>query len=128
MSDDAILVIDDDPDLRDLVRLVVESTDVDVVEAATGVEGIEALRANRDRIRLVLLDYFMPGMDPTSCAKELCHLVDSTMIVLCTAAADPSGRAAEVGLSRWLAKPFAVEDLERLVHEAEGVSRPGRCR
>lgn len=56
MSDDAILVIDDDPDLRDLVRLVVESTDVDVVEAATGVEGIEALRANRDRIRLVLLD------------------------------------------------------------------------
>ena len=128
MSDDAILVIDDDADLRDLVRLVVESTDVDVVEAATCVEGIAALRANRDRIRLVLLDYFMPGMDPTSCAKELCRLVDSTMIVLCTAAADPSGRAAEVGLSRWLAKPFSVEALESLVHEAAGVSRPGRCR
>ena len=126
MSEDAILVIDDDPDLRDLIRLVVESTDVDVVDAATGVEGIAALRANRDRIRLVLLDYFMPGMDPTSCAKELCRLVDSTMIVLCTAATDPSGRAAEVGLSRWLAKPFAVEALESLVHQAVGVSRPGR--
>ena len=128
MSDDAILVIDDDPDLRDLVRLILESMDVDVVEAATGVEGIAALRANRDRIRLVLLDYFMPGMDPTSCAKELCRLVDSTMIVLCTAATDPSRRAAEVGLSRWLAKPFAVEALESLVHHAAGVSQPGRCR
>ena len=128
MSDDAILVIDDDPDLRDLVRLVVESTAVDVVEAATGVEGIAALRANRDRIRLVLLDYFMPGMDAISCAQELCRLVDPTLIVLCTAAADPSGRAAEVGLSRWLAKPFAVEALESLAHEAAGVSRPGRCR
>ena len=128
MSDDAILIIDDDADVRDLVRLVVEATDVDVVEAATGVEGIAALRANRDRIRLVLLDYFMPGMDPTSCARELCRLVDSTMIVVCTAAADPSGRAAEVGLSRWLAKPFALEALEGLVREATGpraVTRPG---
>ena len=47
MSDDAILIIDDDPDLRDLVRLVAESMDVDVVEAATCAEGIAALRANR---------------------------------------------------------------------------------
>ena len=128
MSDNAILIIDDDADLRDLVRLVVEATDVDVVEAATCVEGIAALRANRDRIRLVLLDYFMPGMDPTSCARELCRLVDSTMIVLCTAAADPSERAAEVGLSRCLAKPFALEALESLVREATGpltVTRPG---
>jgi DNA-binding response OmpR family regulator len=126
MTDDAILIIDDDADLRDLVRLVAELTDVDVVEAATCVEGITALRANRDRIRLVLLDYFMPGMDPTSCTRELCRLVDSTMIVLCTAATDPPGRAAEIGLSRWLAKPFALEALESLVREAAGVSRPGR--
>jgi DNA-binding response OmpR family regulator len=124
MSDDAILIIDDDADLRDLVRLVVEATDVDVVEAATCVEGIAALRANRDRIRLVLLDYFMPGMDPTSCARELCRLVDSTMIVLCTAATDPSGHAAEIGLSRWLAKPFALEALESLVREAARRRRP----
>ena len=128
MNDDAILIIDDDADLRELVRLVAEAIDIDVVEAATCVEGIAALRANRDRIRLVLLDYFMPGMDPTSCARELCRLVDSTMIVLCTAAADPSGRAAEVGLSRWLANPFALEALESLVREATGplaVTRPG---
>ena len=124
MNDDAILIIDDDADLRELVRLVAEAIDIDVVEAATGVEGIAALRANRDRIRLVLLDYFMPGIDPTSCARELCRLVDSTMIVLCTAAADPSARAAEVGLSRCLAKPFAVETLESLVREAARRRRP----
>jgi hypothetical protein len=39
MSDDAILIIDGDPDLRDLVRLVAESTDVAVVEAATCAAG-----------------------------------------------------------------------------------------
>ena len=74
MSDD-ILIIDDDADLRDLVRLVVEPTDVDVVEAATCIEGIAALRANRDRIPLVLFDYFMPGMDHVS---DTCGLVTVT--------------------------------------------------
>jgi CheY-like chemotaxis protein len=118
MNGDAILIIDDDADFRDLVRLIVEPTHVDVVEAATCVDGIAALRANRDRVRLVLLDYFMPGMDPTCCARELCSLGGSTMIVLCTAAADPSERAAEVGLSRWLAKPFALDALVSLVREA----------
>ena len=118
MSDDAILVIDDDADLRDLVRLVAEPTNVDVMEAATCAEGISKLRANRARVRLVLLDYFLPGIEPACCARELCSLVGSTVIVLCTAAVDPAARAAEVGLSRWLAKPFDVDVLETLVREA----------
>src|SRR5262249_62138752 len=71
MSDDAILIIDDDPDLRDLVRLLAEGTNVDVVEAATCMEGIAALRANRDRVRLVLLDYFIPAMAPACSPSDL---------------------------------------------------------
>lgn len=122
MRDDAVLIVDDDPDLRDLVRYVVESAAIDVVEASTCREAMAALQANRDRIRLVLLDYYMPGMDPAACTRELCRLAGSTLVVLCTAAADPAMRAAEVGLSRWLAKPFAIEALERLVREAAPAS------
>lgn len=118
MSDAAVLVIDDDADMRDLVRLVVEPTNVDVLEAATCIEGIAAFRANRDRICLVLLDYFMPGMDPACCARQLCSLTGSAAIVLCTAGVNPAARAAEVGLSRWLAKPFELDALETLVRDA----------
>jgi CheY-like chemotaxis protein len=118
MSHDAILVIDDDADLRDLVRLVVEPMELEVIEAANCAEGIAALAAHGDRIRLVLLDYFMPGMDPASCACSLCGLADRKTIVLCTAAVDAPGRAADLGLSRWLTKPFALTDLVSLVEEA----------
>jgi len=120
MSDAAILIIDDDADLRDLVRFVVEPTGVDVVEAADCAEAIAVLEAHRDRVRLVLLDYFMPGADPSSCARAMCELAGPEIVVLCTAAADPSARAAEIGLSRWLAKPFALDTLESLVREATG--------
>jgi DNA-binding NtrC family response regulator len=118
MSDAAILIVDDDADLRDLVRYVVEPTGVDVVEAANCTEAIAALHAHRERVRLVLLDYFMPGADPPACARAMCELAGPSMVVLCTAAADPAGRAAAIGLSRWLAKPFALHTLESLVREA----------
>jgi two-component system, OmpR family, phosphate regulon response regulator PhoB len=118
MSDAAILIVDDDADLRDLIRFVVEPTGVAVVDAADCREAIAVLQAHRDRIRLVLLDYFMPGADPTSCARALCDMAGPERVVLCTAAADPAGRAAEIGLSRWLAKPFALETLESLVRDA----------
>jgi DNA-binding NtrC family response regulator len=118
MSNDAILIIDDDDNVRDLVRLALEPMNVDVIEAATCVDGLAALRAHRDRIRLVLLDYYMPGMSPSSCASELRKLAAQNIIVLCTAAVDAAGRAAEVGLSRCLAKPFALTALEDLVRRA----------
>ena len=128
MSDAAVLIIDDDDDLRDLVRLVVEPTNVDVVEAVTCTEGIAAFQSNRDRVCLILLDYFMPGMDPACCARELCRVAGSARIVLCTAAVDPAARAAEVGLSRWLAKPFELDALQTLVREAAQQHAPAGVR
>jgi CheY-like chemotaxis protein len=46
------------------------------------------------------------------------RLAGPAMIVLCTAAADPAARATEVGLPRWLAKPFVLDALRQLVREA----------
>jgi CheY-like chemotaxis protein len=84
--------------------------------------------SDRDRVCLVLLDYFMPGMDPARCARELCSVARPTRVVLCTAAVDPAARAAEVGLSRWLAKPFELEALQTLVREAARQHEPAAVR
>jgi CheY-like chemotaxis protein len=117
-------VIDDDVNMRDLVRLAL-APGVDVIDAANCEDAIAALRVHRDRVCLILLDYFMPGMDPVSCAREIIHLAGPVMVVLCTAAADPAAHAAEVGLTRWLAKPFALDTLQGLVHEAAARRRSG---
>jgi DNA-binding NtrC family response regulator len=118
MSEAAVLIIDDDADMRDLVGLNIEAMGFDVIKAGSCVDGIAALAANRDRIRLVLLDYFMPGMEPAACATEVRRLAGRALVVLCTAAMDARARATEVGLSRWLAKPFTLASLQRLVREA----------
>jgi DNA-binding response OmpR family regulator len=113
-----VLVIDDDPDFRELVTMVGTSVGVEVLEAETCVEGLNILMQEQDRITLLLLDYFLPGLTPVRCVEALRRTTsDRVPIVLVTAAVDAAARATELGLSRWLAKPF---DLAELVGLLEG--------
>ena len=114
---DTVLVVDDDEDFRDLMKFAVGDLGLRAVLAEGGSQGLDALRQERDRVRLVLLDYFMPGMEPKRCATELCALLPAARIVLCTAAVDAGARAASLGLTRWLAKPFDLRDLGAIIRE-----------
>lgn len=56
-----ILVVDDDPDWREYVRMSLDELGYDTVEAASGEQALERLRS--DRPDIMLLDLAMPGMD-----------------------------------------------------------------
>jgi CheY-like chemotaxis protein len=115
MERDAVLVIDDDPDFRELVRLLLEDKGIRVLEAADCAAGLAVLDRDGARVRLVLLDYWMPGKTPIECARCLQRRTGSEIdVVLVTAAADAAKRAGELGIARYLSKPFGAEQLERL--------------
>jgi CheY-like chemotaxis protein len=115
MERDAVLVIDDDPDFREMVRLLLEEKRVRVLEAPDCSAGLAVLDRERARVRLVLLDYWMPGKTPAECARCLKERTGGEIdVVLVTAAADAAKRAAELGIPRYLSKPFEAEQLERI--------------
>ncbi len=58
-----ILIIDDEPGLRRSLSAHLEDQEHETIEAANGLEGLEALRANRDAIKAVVVDLNMPVMD-----------------------------------------------------------------
>jgi DNA-binding NtrC family response regulator len=117
-----VLVIDDDPDFREAVVVVLEDMGVRVLEASDCAEGLALLERERETVRLVLLDYWMPGMTPVACSKALRTCTDSDIeIILVTAAATPAKYAAELGLARYLKKPFAIEQLRGVVARSLGV-------
>lgn len=113
---DRVLVIDDDDDFRDLVAIVLDGRGVSCVGAASRAEALPLLARDRARLCAVLLDYFMPGGDPRGTAAAVRAAVDPEVpIILVSAAVDIAERAAEVGLARFLAKPFEVSDLVEAV-------------
>ena len=111
----ALLVVDDDPNYRELIVIVGRTRGIVVLEAADCGQALQMLDREKDRIRLILLDYFMPGMEPTQCAAAvIAKAGPSIPIILATAAMDPAGRAAELRLREWLSKPFDIAVLEAL--------------
>jgi CheY-like chemotaxis protein len=116
---EAVLIIDDDSSCRELIALFGEIWGIPVLEAADCAAGLRVLEREKQRIRLILLDYFMPGMRPVECSATLAAVAGPSIpIVLITAAVDPAIRAAELKLSQWISKPFDMSVLEDLFKKA----------
>jgi CheY-like chemotaxis protein len=109
-----ILVVDDDPDMQDVMVLALEAGDYQVCRASNGQEALERVEACAPD--LILLDMRMPVMDGWTFAAELRRRYgDRPPIVVCTAAEDAQRRAREVDAVGCLSKPFELDELLRLV-------------
>jgi urea transport system substrate-binding protein len=104
-----ILVVDDDPDLRELLTLALSSEEVDVECAENGRQAL-ALLARR-RPDLILLDMKMPVMDGWEFSRILDGRADRPPVVVVTAASNSAERAREVHAEGWLGKPFELDDV-----------------
>jgi CheY-like chemotaxis protein len=64
MVRDRVVVIDDDPDFRELLSICLSDMGLLCIAAPTCTEALPLLERDRGRVRAVLLDYFMPGLSP----------------------------------------------------------------
>lgn len=115
-----VLVIEDDPDMRGLLILILEDRGHHVLSASDGSEGLEVLR--HEKPDLILLDMKMPVMDGWEFARRYrSACANPSPIVVMTAAEDPRRRAEEVGAAGWLGKPV---DLDRLYDTVDQLVSP----
>ena len=112
-STGGILVVDDDPDLREFLRLMLTSMGFEVTSAANGREAHDDMEGHDPE--LILLDMKMPVMNGWEFCRALEGREARPPIVVLTAAPDPACRAAEVCADGWLGKPFEYADLEAIV-------------
>ena len=111
-----ILVVDDDPKIRAVVRRGLAYEGYRVVEAATGEEGLEKAREHLPD--LVVLDVMLPGIDGLEVTKRLRSGGDDLAILMLTARDEIKDRVQglETGADDYLVKPFSFEELLARVH------------
>lgn len=110
----SILIVEDDEDLRDLVKMMLELEGFDVQTAQHGKEALDLVGETMPD--LILLDIKMPVMDGWSFAVEFrARHGSSAPIVVMTAAEHAATRAQEIGAKGWISKPFAYDDLVMMV-------------
>ena len=109
MDETRILLIEDDPDIREGVRLLLESEGYVVDEAADGETGLALAGENTD---LVILDVMMPGMSGLKVCQEL-RKVSNVPVLFLTARAQESDKliGLTAGGDDYLVKPFSYAEL-----------------
>jgi len=70
-GDEVILVAEDEPTVREMVKSILTTYGYEVIMAADGKEAVQFFSMNRDRIRLVLMDMIMPGQNGLEAAEEI---------------------------------------------------------
>jgi urea transport system substrate-binding protein len=115
----SVLVVDDDPDILEVLLAVIVAEGHEVSSARNGREALERVAAGMPD--LILLDIKMPVMDGKEFAARFRQAyARGARIVVMTAAESAANRAREVGADDWLSKPFDLDDLVRILHQTPG--------
>ncbi|MDR1488991.1 MAG: sigma-54 dependent transcriptional regulator [Desulfovibrio sp.] len=121
----SVLVIDDEPGLRLMVRAVLEDEGWTVFEAASGEEGLALFSTDRNFARVALVDMNMPGMDGNSTLTRLHEIRPGLPVVMLTAYGT-IGSAVEAmkgGAFDYLTKPADNDELVLTLNRAFEYSR-----
>ena len=116
-----VLVVDDDPAIRELIEQVLSDEGYAVLTAEHGAAALEIVASTTPAV--ILLDMRMPVMDGWTFARRYrAAYRPGAPIVVCTAAQDAAARAAQIQADGALPKPFRITDLLDTVERFMGAT------
>jgi two-component system, OmpR family, KDP operon response regulator KdpE len=119
-----ILVVDDEPQIRRVLRSTLSSQGYVITDAKSGEEALESFR--KERPDLVLLDVNMPGMGGIEACREIRRISDAPIIMLTIRNAERDKVSAlDAGADDYVVKPFGIEELLARIRAALRRYSPG---
>ena len=108
-----ILIVEDEPDIRELLNFTISRSGHSVIEAETAEDALTIL--DRGTPELIIIDWMLPGMDGIDLAKKLRadELTKELPIIMLTARGEESDklRSFEAGIDDYVTKPFSPKEL-----------------
>ena len=105
-----VLVIDDEPQIRKFLRISLASQGYNVLEAATGAEGLSQVALNRPDV--VVLDLGLPDMDGQQVLRDIREWSSVPVLVLSVRASEAQKvQALDSGANDYVTKPFGIQEF-----------------
>jgi PAS domain S-box-containing protein len=114
-----ILVVDDEPNILGITKMILEKNRYDVLSASDGPEALAIFAQQIQSIRLVLTDMSMPYMDGAALARTLRKMKSDLPIIASTGQGEQSGVAEfqALGVNNFLTKPYNTQQLLGTIHD-----------
>ena len=120
-----LLLIDDETDFLDTMARRLKKRDFDILTATSGLESLEVLSINGEKIEVVILDVKMPGMDGIETLAEIKRKYPLIEVVMLTSHATMSSAidGMKQGAFDYLMKPCDMDVLVEKINEAAAIKR-----
>jgi len=117
-----VLVVDDEPQVRSLMELLLKRMGLQVIGAADGLQAIELFREHAGEIAFVLLDLNMPNISGREALAEIRRIRPDAKVVLTSGydGDDVISRHREHGFDAFIQKPCDLETFKKIVHQMCG--------
>jgi hemerythrin-like metal-binding protein len=121
-----VLVVEDEDPLRAAAVEALGRIGYDPLEASDGLEALQVFEANRDRIRIILMDLTMPGMDGEEAYRQLrAHgMLVPVLLTSGYSETEVLNHFRSRGIAGFLQKPYRLQTLARMVSKAMERTQP----
>jgi len=118
-NNETVLVVDDEPAMRQAAMGMLELMNLNVIQAENGLEALDIFRTENASIQLVLLDMTMPGMNGKDCFRDLRNLDKDIKVIISSGFTLSEDLLAmkEEGLNGFIRKPYQYNELNRKIGE-----------
>jgi len=117
LGTETVLLVEDEEALRSIGKEILEAYGYTVIVAGDGVEALEIVRGGSEPIHLVMTDVLMPRMGGIELAEELSKLHPGLKILYTSGYNDSGTGLSRVTGSRYLQKPYAMQELARALRD-----------
>ncbi len=120
-----VMVIDDDEDFCRIAKQMLEPSGYAVTTITNPVKALEQYTRDKDKIDLVILDYYMPGLDGGKTFEWLRKLNDKVKVILCSGSDELRLRQLMVqyALDGYIHKPFRIQEALYTIQRVLAIKR-----
>ncbi|MCU0518923.1 MAG: PAS domain S-box protein, partial [Oscillatoria sp. Prado101] len=121
-----ILVVDDEPDLRDITEIALLKYAYRVLTASDGIEAVALYSQYKNEISVVLINMMMPHMDGPTAIRTLQKIKPSVKIIAVSGLPDSEmiAEATRQGVTAFLSKPYTAKELLKTLQKTVGCFPP----
>ncbi len=116
-----VLVVDDEQDVLNVLREMLERLGFETCGATSGIRAIELIK--RERFDLLIIDLIMPGLGGMDILREI-QRINKRIPVLITAGVDLSEtniNLTDMGVRSFIKKPFTIKDIKSKINDFESL-------
>ena len=113
-----ILMLEDDPKIRNIMKFFLKEFDYYILEASTGDEALVCLKTNKEKCRVLITDWKLGNDEPHDLINKIRKIKEDLIVIVVSGYPPISKSVEDLRIYRWFTKPYDKNALDVAIQRA----------